>query len=352
MKTIRVSASSEYDVLIGNGLLAKAAEYIRRVSRGKSVCIVSDQTVWALYGQALEAALTDAGYRCVSFTFQPGEHSKSLETYAALLDHLAQQEIGRDDCIIALGGGVTGDLAGFAAATYLRGIDYIQIPTTLLAMVDSSVGGKTAIDLPAGKNMAGAFCQPKLVLCDTAALNTLPDAIFRDGCAEVIKYGVLYDPQLLALLERDGLAFDRETVIARCVELKRNVVAADEFDRGQRMQLNFGHTVGHGIEAAGNYQISHGCAVAMGMAIVSRACAARGICSENTANRILCLLKRFGLPVTTQLSADSICKAALSDKKRSADSLRLVVCKDIGCCDILPVPTGQLKSWIKAGLQL
>lgn len=172
--------------------------------------------------------------------------------------------------VVALGGGVVGDLAGFAAASYLRGIRFIQVPTTLLAAVDSSVGGKTAIDLPAGKNLAGAFCQPSLVLCDTDTLNSLPLDIFRDGCAEVIKYGVLYDPKLFAHLEEKGLSFDREAVITRCVELKRDVVMEDEFDTGARMKLNLGHTVGHGVEAKSHFAISHGKAVAIGMAIVSR----------------------------------------------------------------------------------
>ena len=187
-----------------------------------------------------------------------------------LLNFLAENKLTRSDALIALGGGVVGDLTGFAAATYLRGIDYIQIPTTLLAAVDSSVGGKTAIDLPSGKNLVGAFYQPKLVLCDTDTLNTLPEDIFRDGCAEVIKYGVLYDAELFAHLDESGLSFDREAVIARCVELKRDVVAEDEFDRGKRQKLNLGHTIGHGIEACSGYGISHGKAVAMGMTIITK----------------------------------------------------------------------------------
>ena len=352
MKSIRISTSNEYDVFVGSGLLRNADRMIRNVCRGETVSIVSDDTVWALYGNALEKALSDGGYRCVSFTFPAGEQSKTLQTYSRLLSHLAESGLTRSDCIVALGGGVVGDLAGFAAATYMRGIDYVQIPTTLLAMVDSSVGGKTAIDLPSGKNMAGAFYQPKLVLCDTDTLASLPDAVFRDGCAEVLKYGILYDPALLDALEQDGLRFDRETVIGRCVELKRDAVTADEYDRGQRMLLNFGHTVGHGIEAAGNYQISHGAAVAMGMRIVSRACAENGLCAMTTAKRIAQILDIFGLPDTTNLCAERITQAALSDKKRSGNTMRLVVCRDIGCCDILTIPTNALENWIRAGLDL
>ena len=237
-----------------------------------------------------------------------------------------------------------GDLAGFAAASYLRGIRFIQVPTTLLAAVDSSVGGKTAIDLPAGKNLAGAFCQPSLVLCDTDTLNSLPLDIFRDGCAEVIKYGVLYDPKLFAHLEEKGLSFDREAVITRCVELKRDVVMEDEFDTGARMKLNLGHTVGHGVEAKSHFAISHGKAVAIGMAIVSRASA----CADTP--RIVALLEQFGLPTRTDYSADDLFTYTLSDKKRSGGTVNLIIPRAIGDCVIVPTKVESLKSFIQAGL--
>ena len=350
MKAITVFASTEYPVLIGRGLLENAARYLRSVTDAATVCIVSDHTVWALYGDALKDTLTDAGYRTIGFTFPAGEQSKSLKTYGRLLEFLAESNVTRSDCIIALGGGVVGDLAGFAAATYLRGIDLIQIPTTLLAMVDSSVGGKTAIDLSAGKNLAGAFYQPKLVLCDTDTLATLPEAVFRDGCAEVIKYGILFDRELFDPLLHSGLSFEKEPVIARCVELKQDVVAADEFDRGQRMLLNLGHTLGHGIEAVSGYTVSHGRAVAMGIAIIANSCAAKGICSKDTAQAISDALNRFALPTATELPATAVCQAALSDKKRSADTIRLIVPKAIGSCEILPLPAEELISFVKAGM--
>jgi 3-dehydroquinate synthase len=206
------------------------------------------------------------------------------------------------------------------------------------------VGGKTAIDLPAGKNLAGAFYQPKLVLCDTATLDTLPEEIFRDGCAEVIKYGVLYDPALFAHLWEQGLGFDREAVITRCVEWKRDVVNRDEFDTGMRMKLNLGHTVGHGIEALSDFSISHGKAVAMGMAIVSRA----SRCPD--AGDILACLDAFGLPTTTDHSAADIFRHTLSDKKRSGGTVNLIIPKAIGDCAIVPTPIGELQSFIEAGL--
>ena len=251
---------------------------------------------------------------------------------------------------MALGGGVVGDLAGFAAATFLRGIRFIQIPTTLLAMVDSSVGGKTAIDLPAGKNLCGAFCQPSLVLCDTDTLATLPEEIFRDGCAEVIKYGVLYDPQLFAHLQEKGLAFDREAVIRRCVELKRDVVMEDEFDTGARMKLNLGHTIGHGVEAKSHFGISHGKSVAIGMAIAARAAVNAGICKENACRKLLDVLNTFGLPITTEYTAEALYRYTLSDKKRSGGSVSLILPRDIGDCIISPWTVDTLPSFIEAGL--
>jgi 3-dehydroquinate synthase len=212
------------------------------------------------------------------------------------------------------------------------------------------VGGKTAIDLPAGKNLAGAFYQPRLVLCDIDTLTTLPEEIFRDGCAEVIKYGVLYDPQLFSQLMLSGPDFDRESVIARCVELKRDVVALDEFDNGLRQKLNLGHTVGHGIEGHSNFTVSHGRAVAMGMAIVARAAAAGGLCSQADADAIVQLLERFHLPTGTDYAAEDIYRCALSDKKRSGGKVNLIVPRAVGRCDILPTPVEELKSFIEAGL--
>ena len=258
MNTVTVSASKTYDILIGTGLLSTLGQEAAKLGKAKNVCIVSETTVWPLYGKAAQCSLEQAGFNVISFVFPAGEASKNGQTYLELLNYLAENKLTRSDLIVALGGGVVGDLAGFAAASYLRGIRFIQVPTTLLAAVDSSVGGKTAIDLPAGKNLAGAFCQPSLVLCDLDTLNTLSEDIFRDGCAEVIKYGILYDPVLFSHLEEKGLSFDRENVITRCVELKRDVVAEDEFDTGQRMKLNLGHTIGHGVEAKSQFAISHG----------------------------------------------------------------------------------------------
>jgi len=350
MRSIKVSASREYAVKIGTGLLSTLGEETAAVCKIGTAAIISDSNVFALYGKTAIHSLENAGFHVVEFVFSAGEASKNGHIYLEILNFLAENHVTRSDCIVALGGGVVGDMAGFVAATYLRGIAYIQVPTTLLAAVDSSVGGKTAIDLPAGKNLAGAFYQPRLVLCDTDTLHTLPSDIFRDGCAEVIKYGILYDGDLFSHLEARRLDFDRESVIARCVELKRDVVMEDEFDTGARMRLNLGHTIGHGVEANSNFTISHGKAVAIGTAIVTRSAAKAGICCPETTGRILSLLDMFGLPTKTSCTADAIYERALSDKKRSGGTVNLIIPERIGYCRIQKTPVTDLKSFIEAGL--
>ena len=350
MNTVTVNASKKYDIHIGSGLLATLGEEAKRLGKAQKVCVVSETAVYPIYGAAAVESLENAGFSVISFVFPAGEESKCGSTFLELLNFLAENKLTRSDLIVALGGGVVGDLAGFAAASFLRGIRFIQVPTTLLAAVDSSVGGKTAIDLPAGKNLAGAFCQPSLVLCDTDTLNSLPEDIFRDGCAEVIKYGVLYDPALFAHLEEKGLNFDREAVITRCVELKRDVVMEDEFDTGARMKLNLGHTIGHGVEAKSHFTLSHGKSVAIGMAIVCRAAVKNGSLGAEISGRILTVLEHFGLPTKTEFTADDLYTCALSDKKRSGGTVNLIVPRAIGTCDIPPTPVDALKSFIQAGL--
>jgi 3-dehydroquinate synthase len=344
MMNIKIEASKCYAVTIGSGILHHIGETVLEVTKAEKVCIISDSNVWPIYGNTVRDALCREGFHAESFVFPAGESSKNGNTYLQALQFLADHTFSRRDCIIALGGGVVGDLAGFVAATYLRGIPYIQVPTTLLAMVDSSVGGKTAIDLPAGKNLCGAFYQPAAVLCDIDTLNTLPEEVFRDGCAEVIKYGILYDTSLVAHLVANGLSFDREAAIARCVELKRNVVAEDEFDNGNRMLLNLGHTIGHAVEKCSNYSISHGKAVAMGMAIVSRAAK----CQDR--DQIISLLTQFGLPTTADYAPEDLCRSALQDKKRNGNQVHLILPRTIGDCVIRPIPVEQLKSFIEEGL--
>lgn len=350
MKTVQVSASKTYAVKIGAGLLTQCGEEIAALGGTKRVCIVSDNTVWPLYGEKVQASLEKAGFLVDSFVFAAGESSKNGSVYLALLSRLAQIPLTRTDTVVALGGGVAGDLAGFTAATYLRGVRFVQLPTTLLAAVDSSVGGKTAIDLPEGKNLAGAFYQPELVLCDCYALQTLPSEIFRAGCAEVIKYAVLFDPALFDYLLETGTDFDLEYVIAKCVQWKQDIVAADEFEKGQRKLLNLGHTFGHGIEACSNFEISHGEAVAAGMAIAARVSASMELCDSAVVERIEEILKRFSLPVSADLSAKALCKAALQDKKRAGDCIHLILPKAIGDCRMVEAQVADLEKLIAAGL--
>ena len=350
MTTIEICASKTYCVEIGAGLLPELGAKTASLGKVKKVCIVSDSNVWPLYGAVADTSLHLAGLETCAFVFPAGESSKNGETFLELLNFLAENRLSRDDVLVAMGGGVVGDLTGFAAACYLRGIRFLQVPTTLLAAVDSSVGGKTAIDLGAGKNLAGAFWQPSYVLCDVNTLATLPMEVFRDGCAEVLKTAILFDEPLFMTLVRDGLGFDWEQVIARCVAHKRDIVAADEFDRGQRNLLNLGHTFGHAVEALSDFTLSHGKAVAIGTALAARTAAARGICDQGTATRIMWLLERFGLPIFTEFSAPELAAAALSDKKRSGDTVNLILPEKIGRCAIVPTPVSDLEDVIQAGL--
>ena len=350
MKSITVNTSKAYEIKIGSGILESIGQEAAALGKATKVCIVSDSIVFPLYGQRVTKSLIEAGFTVSNFVFPAGEQMKNGNTFLALLNNLAELQLTRSDLIVALGGGVVGDLAGFAAACYLRGIRFVQVPTTLLAAVDSSVGGKTAIDLDAGKNLAGAFWQPSLVLCDTDTLSSLSEDVFRDGCAEVIKYAILYDPALFEILMAQGLDFDRETVITRCVEWKRDVVVKDEFDTGSRMKLNLGHTFGHGVEAKSNFTISHGQGVSIGMAIAARSSFNYGLCNQDCCHQILEILQRFQLPTETVYSAQELYECTLSDKKRSGSSIRLIIPREIGCCDIWPTSVSELKSFIEAGL--
>lgn len=358
MKTVTVNASRKYDVVIGEDILHNCGEHIFNIKRPCTVAIISNTTVWPLYGQIISTSLQNIGFQVIHYVIDDGESFKNAQTYLQIITFLADNNITRSDLLIALGGGVVGDITGFCAATYLRGVDYVQIPTTLLAMVDSSVGGKTAIDLPQGKNLLGAFNQPKLVLCDITVLNTLPAEIFTDGCAEVIKYGILYDADLFDHLTEHGVHFDREYVISRCVSLKRNVVCEDEFDTGARQKLNLGHTIGHAIEKNSNYTLSHGRSVAIGIAIITKAALALNTCTLEAYNKIISILKLFSLPtsiqdipqVSGQYDAEHLCKSALSDKKRTGDAVNLIIPRGIGDCMIQKTPIDQLPSIIESGL--
>ena len=350
MKTVHVSASRGYDVVIGSGLLETLGRTAEQLCPGRTACLVSDDTVFGLYGAAAAASLEAAGFTVCTWVFPHGEQAKCGESFLQLVNFLAEHRLTRADLLVALGGGVTGDLTGFAAACYLRGVRVLQVPTSLLALVDSSVGGKTAIDLPAGKNLCGAFYQPVGVLCDTDLLRTLPEDIFRDGCAEVIKYGVLGSRDLFDRLAAAHVRDQAEAIVADCVAMKRDVVEADEFDTGRRQLLNLGHTLGHAVEAGSDFRLSHGKSVAIGMAMIVRAAASKGFCSPETRDELLALLTRYGLPTETDQTPESILRTALGDKKRQGGSITLVVPAEIGRCVLHKIPVEELSQWIEAGI--
>lgn len=349
MKIVKVSASREYDVIIGRGILGDAGEYIKAtVGKDCRIAVVTDDIVDGLYGEALSCAL--CGFETVKFVFKNGEESKNIRTYGDILEFLCENKITRTDVIVAFGGGVVGDMAGFAAATYLRGIRFIQIPTTLLSMVDSSVGGKTAIDLDGGKNLCGSFWQPSIVICDHTLLRTLSDEIFADGMAEVIKYGVIGDRALFDTLLDGDVRRDPEEVIARCVEMKRDIVALDERDTGVRGLLNFGHTAAHGIEKQSGYKISHGKAVGMGMVIAALGAQSLGMCSPDVADEIITALSLYGLPTDCPYTAQELFESALSDKKRAGDSITLVLPERTGKCVLKKIDINKVKPFFEKGL--
>ena len=352
IQTIQVHTDPAYEVHIGSGLLKTCGAILTPLLGRCRIAVITDSTVAPLYLKSVLSSLSDAGFDPVSRVFPAGEGSKNLETLSELLEFLAEEHLTRSDCIVALGGGVTGDMAGLAAALYLRGIRCVQMPTTLLSAVDSSVGGKTAIDLKAGKNLAGAFLQPTAVLCDTDCLSTLPPDVFADGAAEAIKTGVLCDESLFSLFESGTLQASPAEVIARCVAYKAGVVERDEREQNERRLLNLGHTVGHAIEKCSGYTIPHGHAVAAGLAIIARSAERLGWSNGASASRIATCLSQNGLPVSTTFSADQLAAAAAGDKKRRGNDITLVIPQQIGLCQLKQVPVSQLLSIIAAGLEV
>lgn len=351
MKQIHVSASRDYEVCIGRELFKELGARAAEVLKGRRAAVVSDSHVAPLYLDAALNSLRAAGFETEHFVFPAGEGSKSPETYVSLLRFLAEKRLTRSDALIALGGGVVGDLTGFAAATYLRGVACVQVPTTLLACVDSSVGGKTAIDLPEGKNLVGAFYQPNLVLCDPDLLASLPAEIFADGCAEVIKHGMLGSAELLRRLAERHASEQLEYVISTCVEMKRDVVEGDEFDTGRRQILNLGHTFAHSIERASRYEISHGRAVAMGMEIITRAAVKKGFCPVECLEMLEKLLTSHRLPLHSPYDAETLADGALSDKKRAGGQLTLAVPCALGESMLYTIPVEEAIDWARAGLE-
>ncbi len=337
-----------YPVVIKRGALNTVGERLAEAAPGARVFVVTDQTVWAIYGNAVEASLTAAGVAFHMEAVQPGEQSKSAETLFGLYSAMAKQGFSRADWVLTVGGGVVGDLGGMAAATFLRGMRYAQVPTTLLAQVDSSIGGKVAVDIPEGKNLVGAFHQPMFVLIDPDTLDTLPDEQFACGMAEVIKHAAIADEGLFRKLEkfagREALRKHLPDVIRENLIIKRDVVQRDERDNGPRLMLNFGHTIGHALEQkAGFAGITHGEAVAKGMCHITRVSEALGLTEPGTADRLAGLCLKFGLPVELpDTSRQSLIEVILRDKKVRGGTITLVLLKQIGSHFLHTIQTEEL----------
>ena len=348
MKKITVNASTSYDILVGKGLLNQCGELIKPIVKSQKCAIVTDDIVDDLYGDNVVQCLENTGFNVVKFVVPNGETSKSHEQLIKIYNFLSENDITRSDFIIALGGGVVGDLTGFCAASYLRGINYVQIPTTLLAQVDSSVGGKTAVNIDAGKNLVGAFKQPVLVIADTDVLSTLSDEIFADGMGEVVKYGMIRSKSLFNKLCQENAHDILEDIITECISIKRDVVEVDEHDTGERMILNFGHTFGHAIEKYIGYgKISHGKAVAIGMYLITNATEKQGLINAGTSEKLKKCLEFNSLPCSIDISADKLYSLSIEDKKRTSDTIRIILCTDVGKCTIKTLTLNEYRKFLE-----
>lgn len=335
---LREQRDASYDIAIGSGLLAELPALLKRHCPAAGYAVITDSHVAKLFGETLCRQLSAVSRQTELFSFPAGEWNKTRETWASLSDRMLAAHFGRDCAVIALGGGVVGDVAGFLAATYLRGVPYVQVPTSLLAMIDSSIGGKTGVDVPAGKNLLGAFHQPRLVLADLDLLASLPPVQLSAGLAEAVKHGVIADAEYFTFLERDYAAIlskhgpALERVVRRSVEIKAAVVAEDEREAGRRAILNFGHTVGHAIETMSKFEVLHGEAVAIGMVYEARLGEAVGVTAKGTTDRIVRLLEQLRLPVERPdgASADQLIEVMRGDKKARAGEIRFALPKEIG----------------------
>ena len=359
MIRIPVCASKKYDVIMEQGSLDRIDELLAKagINGGRKLCIVTDENVARLYGGedgALWQKLGDAGFELYRYVFPGGESTKTMETVTDILNYLADCRFSRSDMLLALGGGIVGDVTGFAAASYLRGVEYIQVPTTLLATVDSSVGGKTGVNLNAGKNLAGAFWQPSLVVFDPDVLSTLSYDIILDGIAEAVKAGFIDDRSITEDIAGSDEVSDPQYLTglaARAVRVKVKVVEEDERESGSRQLLNFGHTIAHAIEKCSDYQISHGHAVAIGMTVISAAADSMGWTREECTPALLKILRRFRFPLDCPYSSGELAEAALQDKKIRGSRITIVIPDVIGRCTLRTIPTDELAQLISCGIE-
>lgn len=335
---VDVSDKSLSEIYIENGLLSKVGELTKTVLKGKKIALISDTNVYPLYGENIKNQLENEGYKVFTYIFKAGEASKNTRELIKIVEFMAENELTREDGAVALGGGVCGDMVGFAASVFLRGIKFVQIPTSLLAQVDSSVGGKTAVDLPQGKNLCGAFHQPSLVIIDPDVLKTLSHHFFSDGMGEVIKYGCIKSASLFEKLESGDVKDNLTDIITECVSIKRQVVENDEKEHGERALLNFGHTCGHAIEKLWNFEtVSHGEAVAIGMVMITRAGENLGITEKGTTDRLIKVLEKNDLKISDTHTDKEIISAMNGDKKRTGTGIKFVMINKIGSSFINPI---------------
>ena len=357
--TFDINTERPYKVHIGTFLLEQVGQIARKAVPGAGrALVVTDSNVGPLYGAPVMDGLEAAGFTAELAAFEAGEKSKTMETLSMVLERAASAGLTRGDVIVALGGGVVGDVAGLAAATYMRGVALVQVPTSLLAMVDSSVGGKTAVNLGAGKNLAGAFWQPSAVVADIGCLGTLADAQFADGCAEVVKHALIADAELFEELEHTPLTPELlktdlarvAWLIVRNIDIKRAVVVQDEREAGIRKLLNFGHSIGHGVEAAEGYRLGHGTCVGIGMVAIASASVTAELCPDDVPERIARLLKAHGLSLAFDAEPERVYEEALHDKKRSGDLIELVVPRGVGAAALAPTPVDEFRRILEVGL--
>ncbi len=350
MEKVVINASTSYEILLDKGLLDVSGELISRVMKPTAkACVVTDDNVDKYYGERLMKSLDKAGIKAKKFVFPHGEASKNHSTLLGIYDFMAENGYTRSDFIVALGGGVVGDTAGYAAATYMRGIEFVQIPTTVVSQADSSVGGKTAVNINSGKNLVGAFHQPKLVICDTDTLKTLTPEFFSDGIAEVIKHGMIKSPELFEILSGGDINDNIVDIMRRNVSIKGQVVENDEREKGERMLLNFGHTLAHALEKYYNYTgITHGNAVAVGMSVFTHIAERRGMCKIGVGDKLDALLIKCGLPISDSAPLDKLYELSLRDKKHLSDGMNIVICSDIGKSEVIKMSVEEYKEFINS----
>ena len=346
MRNIRVNVNTPYWVLVDRGILSTTGALLKPLLRAKKAIVITDTNVDGLYSKIVVDSLEKAGFSTYKFVFDAGEKSKNINTYLDIISFLAKNTISRKDVLIALGGGVVGDLVGFVASTYLRGIDFVQIPTTLLSIIDASVGGKTAIDIKEGKNLVGAFYQPKMVIADLNTLKSLSLEEISNGLGEMAKYAILIGNEYFEMMA-DDVYKNLDELIALSIEYKRDIVEKDEKEAGLRKFLNLGHTTAHAIEKLSDFTIPHGNAVSMGLVMMAKACAKNGLLSDDEANKIYDLINKYDLAKPQPFSIEDIAKEIALDKKSDSTCVDAIVINAIGECEIKAIPLSEVEGFLK-----